>query len=172
MAGDGAGLCNITKLEAIVEGGADGQESSWRGIRWLSEHYRPEDTVVVHDAIRPLVTPDLISDSIRTCRKKGMGVAAVRSTDNVMMTQDGCTGRESISRYAIRRIQTPQSYRLDYLERIHKEAIEKGILHNMDNNSLLAGMGETVFFSKGSDFNIKINAVEDVEMFKALYRMV
>ena len=99
-------------------------------------------------------------------------MAAVRSTDNVMTTQDGCTGTESISRYAIRRIQTPQSYRLDYLERIHREAIEKGIVHCMDNNSLLARMGETVWFSKGSDFNIKINAVEDVEMFKALYRMV
>lgn len=162
---------NITKLETIVEGGADGQESSWRGIQWLAKHYRPEDTVVVHDAIRPLVSADLITDSIRTCRRKGMGVAAVQSTDTVMMTQDGCTGRESISRFAIRRIQTPQSYRLDYLERMHKEAVEKGILHCMDNNSLLARMGETVYFSKGSDFNIKINAVEDVEMFKALYRM-
>lgn len=163
---------DITKLTAIVEGGADGQESSWRGIQWLAKHGRPDDVVVVHDAIRPLVTQDLISDSIRTCRKKGMGVAAVRSTDTVMMTEDGCSGKESISRYSIRRIQTPQSYRLDYLERMHREAIEKGIIHCMDNNSLLARMGETVYFSKGSDFNIKVNALEDVEMFKALYRMM
>ena len=41
----------------------------------------------------------------------------------------------------------------------------------MDNNSMLARLGETIQFSKGSDFNIKLNSVEDVEMFKALYHM-
>lgn len=162
---------NITKLEKIVEGGPDGQESIRRGVVWLTEHCRPDDVVVIHDAIRPLVTDDLITDSIHTCRKKGMGVAAVRSMDTVMLTIDGQSGRESISRYHIRRIQTPQSYRLDYLNRVHGEAIEKNVLHCVDNNSMLARLGETIYFSKGSDFNIKLNAVEDVEMFKALYHM-
>jgi 2-C-methyl-D-erythritol 4-phosphate cytidylyltransferase len=162
---------NISKLAKIVEGGPDGQESIRRGVVWLTEQCRPDDVVVIHDAIRPLVTDDLITDSIRTCREKGMGVAAVRSMDTVMLTIDGQSGRESISRYHIRRIQTPQSYRLEYLEHVHQEAIEKNVLHCVDNNSMLARLGETIHFSKGSDFNIKLNSVEDVEMFKALYRM-
>lgn len=162
---------NISKLAEIVEGGPDGQESIRRGVAWLTEHCMPDDVVVIHDAIRPLVTEDLIADSIRVCRKKGMGVAAVRSMDTVMLTTDGQTGKESISRYHIRRIQTPQSYRLDYLNRVHQEAVEKQVLHCVDNNSMLARLGETIHFSKGSDFNIKLNAVEDVEMFKALYHM-
>lgn len=162
---------NITKLEKIVEGGPDGQESIRRGVAWLTKHCKPNDIVVIHDAIRPLVTDDLITDSIRTCRKKGMGVAAVRSMDTVMLTTDGQSGKESISRYHIRRIQTPQSYRLDYLEEIHERAEQEGIQRCVDNNSVLARLGETVHFSRGSDFNIKINAVEDVEMFRALYHM-
>lgn len=162
---------NITKLEKIVEGGPDGQESIRRGVAWLTEHYQPDDVIVIHDAIRPLVTDDLIMDSIRTCRKKGMGVAAVRSMDTVMLTTDGQSGKESISRYHIRRIQTPQSYRLDYLQEIHKRAEQEGIRRCVDNNSVLARLGETVHFSKGSDFNIKINTVEDVEMFRTLYHM-
>lgn len=162
---------NITKLEKIVEGGPDGQESIRRGVEWLAEHYKPDDVVVIHDAIRPLVTDDLIMDSICTCRKKGMGVAAVRSMDTVMLTIDGQSGKESISRYHIRRIQTPQSYRLDYLQEVHKRAEEKGIRRCVDNNSVLARLGEIVHFSKGSDFNIKINTVEDVEMFRTLYHM-
>lgn len=162
---------NISKLTEIVAGGPDGQESIRRGVDWLTKNGQPDDVVVIHDAIRPLVTDDLITDSIRVCRKKGMGVAAVRSMDTVMLTVDGESGRESISRYHIRRIQTPQSYRLDYLNRVHQEAVEKNILHCVDNNSMLARLGETIHFSKGSDFNIKVNAVEDVEMFKALYHM-
>lgn len=162
---------NISKLVGIVEGGVDAQESSRKGIDWMREHCRRDDVVIVHDAIRPLVTDDLISDSIRVCREQGMGVAALRSMDTIMLTQDGETGRESISRYDFRRIQTPQAYRLDYLIEMHEKAATEKIPHCVDNNSMIAKLGETIYFSKGSDFNIKINTVEDVEMFKALYHM-
>lgn len=162
---------NITKLVQIVEGGLDAQESSRKGVEWLKECCRGDDLVIVHDAIRPLVTADLISDSIKNCREYGMGVAAVRSMDTVMMTADGITGQENISRDSIRRIQTPQTYRLDYLDAMHRKAMEQGIQHCVDNNSMLARLGEKIHFSKGSDLNIKINLVEDVEMFKALYHM-
>ena len=162
---------NITKLVEIVEGGVDAQESSRKGIEWLKNNGKTDDLVVIHDAIRPLVTDDLISDSIKCCREYGMGVAAVRSMDTVMLTEDGTSGQENISRDSIRRIQTPQTYRLDYLDRMHQKAVEQGITHCVDNNSMLAKLGDTIHFSKGSDFNIKINQVEDVEMFKALYHM-
>ena len=162
---------DITKMAEIVEGGSDAQESIRKGIQWIKENGRDDDLVVIHDAIRPLVTNDLISDSIKSCREYGMGVAAVRSMDTVMLTEDGVNGQENISRDSIRRIQTPQTYRLDYLDRMHEKAVEKGITRCVDNNSMLAKLGETIHFSKGSDFNIKINLVEDVEMFKALYRM-
>lgn len=162
---------NITKLVHIVEGGADAQESSRKGVEWLKDNCKADDLIVIHDAIRPLVTDNLISDSIKCCREYGMGVAAVRSMDTIMMTEDGITGQENISRDSIRRIQTPQTYRLDYLDTMHQKALEQGITHCVDNNSMLASLGETIHFSKGSDFNIKINLVEDVEMFKALYHM-
>lgn len=162
---------HITKLKEIVQGGGDAQESTRNGLLRLKELAGPEDIVVVHDAIRPLVTDDLITDSIRCCEKKGMGVAAVRSMDTIMLTKDGTKSRESISRYTFRRIQTPQAYRLSYLWEMHEKAREQGISHCVDNNSVMARLGETVYFSKGSDFNIKINAVEDVEMFRALYHM-
>lgn len=161
----------ISKMAEIVEGGFDAQESSRRGLAWLRGICGPEDIVVVHDAIRPLVTKELITSSIDTCKQKGMGVAAVRSMDTIVMTKDGATGRQSISRYDIRRIQTPQAYRLEYIWEMHERALERGICHCVDNNSVLAQLGETICFSQGSDFNIKINTVEDVEMFRALYHM-
>ncbi len=162
---------NISKLSEIVEGGIDAQESSWQGIRWLKEHSAMDEIIIIHDAIRPLVTEELISDSIRVCKEKGMGVAAVRSMDTIMLTQDGMTGKESISRYDFRRIQTPQAYRLEYLIRMHERARAEQLSHSVDNNSMIAKLGETIHFSRGSDLNIKINTVEDVEMFKALYHM-
>lgn len=162
---------NIDKLKWVISGGVSGQETSKIAADILMENYKEDDIVILHDAIRPMVTNEIISDSIYTCKKKGMGVASVISMDNVMMTDDGINGKLSISRYAFRRIQTPQTYRLGELYEAHEEALKKGIKGENDTNNMISRLGRKVTLSKGSDTNLKINTVEDVEMFKALYAM-
>jgi len=162
---------NISKLKWVISGGKDGQASAGNGIMALKEECRDDDIIILHDSIRSLVSEDIISDSIRVCRMHGMGVAAMRTMDTIMRTRDGKVGTESISRYSIIRIQTPQAYRMDYLVDIYHKALEAGIAREVDMNSVVSRLGEPVYFSKGSDLNLKINTVEDVEMFKALYRM-
>lgn len=162
---------NITKLRWVIPGGRDGQASARNGILALKDECRGDDMVILHDSIRPFVSQEIITDSLRVCRMHGMGVAAVRTMDTIMKTNDGVVGTESISRYAIIRIQTPQAYRMDKLWDVHEKAIERGITGEVDTNSVISRLGEPVYFSKGSDLNMKINTVEDVEMFKALYKM-
>lgn len=161
----------ISKLRWVIPGGRTGQETSKFAVDRLMEDCSKDDIIVIHDAIRPMVSNEIISDSIYTCKKKGMGIAAVTSMDNVMMTDDGMTGRLSISRHAFRRIQTPQTYILGDLKQAHEEALEKGIEGENDTNNIISRLGRNVNFSKGSDKNLKINTVEDVAMFKALYAM-
>ncbi len=162
---------HISKLKWVITGGKCGQETSKLAVDKLMETCSKEDIIVIHDAIRPMVSNEIISDSIYTCKKKGMGIAAVTSMDNVMMTDDGVTGRLSISRYAFRRIQTPQTYLLGALNDAHEEAIHRNIQNENDTNNMISRLGRKVSFSKGSDTNLKINTVEDVAMFKALYTM-
>lgn len=161
----------ISKLRWVIRGGRNGQETSKLAVDRLMECCFAEDIIVIHDAIRPMVSADIISDSIDVCRRKGMGIAAVTSMDNVMMTDDGVTGRLSISRYAFRRIQTPQTYFMGELKRAHVEALEKNITGENDTNNMISRLGRNVHFSRGSDLNLKINTVEDIAMFKALYAM-
>lgn len=161
----------VSKLRWVIQGGRNGQETSKLAVDRLAESCSEEDIIVIHDAIRPMVSADIISDSIDTCIRRGMGVAAVTSMDNVMMTDDGMTGRLLISRYAFRRIQTPQTYFMGSLKRAHTEALEKGIDGENDTNNMISRLGRNVHFSKGSDLNLKINTVEDIAMFKALYAM-
>lgn len=161
----------ISKLKWVISGGKCGQETSKIAVDKLMESCSPDDIIIIHDAIRPMVSDEIISDSIDTCKKKGMGVAAVISMDNVMMTDDGTSGKQSISRYAFRRIQTPQTYHLGELQRAHKEAVEKNIIGENDTNNMISRLGYHVSFSTGSDTNLKINTIEDVTIFKALYSM-
>ena len=162
---------NIDKLQWVIEGGRTGQETSRLAVNKLMESCREDDIVIIHDAIRPMVSDEIISDSIATCKQKGMGIAAVTSMDNVMMTDDGITGKMSISRYSFRRVQTPQTYRLGDLHAAHAEALKQNIKDENDTNNMMSRLGKKVTFSKGSDTNLKINTVEDVEMFKALFNM-
>lgn len=162
---------NISKLRWVIQGGKCGQETSKLAVDKLMEFCREDDIIVIHDAIRPMVSDEIISDSIYTCKKKGMGVAAVTSMDNVMMTDDGMTGKLSISRYSFRRIQTPQTYLLGALKEAHEEAVHRNVRDENDTNNMISRLGRNVSFSKGSDTNLKINTVEDVAMFKALYTM-
>ena len=162
---------NIAKCKHIITGGKDAQESTYRGLTLMEDKMSKGDVVVIHDAIRPLVSQEIISKSILMCRKKGMGVAATYIMDTIMHSEDGKEGYRSINRYEIMKVQTPQAFDFSYILDIHKKAIRKGITGAWDNSSMLTRMDEKVYFSEGSDRNLKINTVEEVEMFKALYQM-
>lgn len=113
---------HIDKLKWIITGGLTGQDTSKLAADELSKSCGDEDIVIIHDSIRPLVSDEIISDSIRVCKEKGMGISSVSSMDNVMLTNDGESGLQSISRYTFRRIQTPQTYPLGDLRKFHEEA--------------------------------------------------
>lgn len=162
---------NISKLKTILPGGRNAQESTYHGLKYLKEYMGKGDIVVIHDAIRPMVPRELITDSIRVCRKKGMGVAATFVMDAIIHSDNGVDGDKYINRDELKKVQTPQAFDFEWLWKIHNRAIEEGCLGSWDNSSLLTKMGEKIYFSKGSDLNLKINTTEDVEMFRALYRM-
>ena len=129
------------------------------------------DIVVVHDAIRPMVSAEIITGSIQMCRKKGMGVAATYIMDTIMHSENGREGYQSLNRYQIMKVQTPQAFDFELLWELHNRAAEQNCFGAWDNSSMITKLGETVYFSEGSDLNMKINTTEDVEMFRALYKM-
>ena len=162
---------NITKLKEIIPGGKDAQESTYHGLQLLKNRAEQGDIIVIHDAIRPMVSEKIISDSIDMCRKKGMGVAATYIMDTIMHSGNGKEGYQSINRYEIMKVQTPQAFDFSLIWQMHERAIRENCMGAWDNSSLITRLGEKVYFSKGSDLNLKINSIEDVEMFKALYKM-
>ncbi|MCI8936467.1 MAG: 2-C-methyl-D-erythritol 4-phosphate cytidylyltransferase [Lachnospiraceae bacterium] len=162
---------NITKLKEIFPGGKDAQESTYRGLEILKDRMEQGDIVIVHDAIRPMVSEEIITKSIKMCLKKGMGVAATYIMDTIMHSGNGKEGFQSINRYEIMKVQTPQAFDFQVIWNLHQKAIEMNSLGAWDNSSMITNIGEKVYFSEGSDLNLKINTTEDVEMFRALYRM-
>ncbi len=161
----------ITKLQRIVSGGENGQASARNALRELKTVCKEDDIVIIHDAIRPMISKEIISDCIAKCRQYGSGLAAMRCQETIISTEDGIKGNQGINRSSIMRVQTPQAYRYGCVMKAHEEALERGVTDAVYTNTLMLDMGETLYFSKGSAKNIKITTMEDVEIFKAIYQI-
>ena len=160
---------NITKLEWVVPGGATGQESIRKGLNALKKELPNEDVVVmVHDGNRPLVSSEVISDSLATYAKYGSAVAAIPCTEVVFESDDGKSSCVSTERERLFRTQTPHTYKLDDLLSAHKAAEEKGIKNTAASCMLMKELGKMTYFSKGSEENLKITTTDDLKIFKAL----
>ena len=159
---------NITKLRYIIPGGKNGQDSIRNGVYELEKHFDADDIVLVHDAIRPMVSADIISDCIRVTKEKGNAITVIPCAEAMMQTEDGESSIGSYPRDRLKRTQTPQGFHLGDICDLHRRALKAGITNSVASCTLKIEMGEQVFFSIGSEKNIKLTTVEDIDIFKAL----
>ncbi len=163
-----AAAAGITKLRWVVGGGDNGQSSARNALLSLENICGQEDIVVIHDAVRPMVSKEIITDCIEKAKKFGSGLSAIRCQETIMRTDDGLAGCIGIDRNDIMRVQTPQAYRYGKALWAHKEALRRGITDAVYTNTLMLELGEELHFSLGSNKNIKITTLEDIDIFKAL----
>lgn len=160
---------NITKLRWVVKGGETGQESIHNGLMALQEEVDKDTVVMVHDGNRCMVSSEIISNSLATFYQYGSAVAVIPCVEVVFRSSDdGLSSKESIPREQLFRTQTPHTYTLEKLLWAHEEAAKRGIKSTAASCSLMQELGETVYFSKGSEENLKITTVDDMMIFKAL----
>lgn len=159
----------IAKLESIVSGGVNGQASIHNGIKDISErHIDADDIVLIHDAIRPMISTNIISDNIRVCREKGNAITVVPCTAAMLKTFDSVASEEQVARDNLKITQTPQAFFLRDILDAHREALEKGITNSVASCTLYIELGRKLYLSMGSEKNLKLTTTEDIEIFKAL----
>lgn len=162
---------NITKLTAIVNGGDCGQASIKNGLDKAKELYSQEDIVLIHDAIRPMVSEEIISDNIAKCTLYGNATVVVPCTTVVLQKDDEAFSENVINRDDVMLTQTPQAFVLKDILSAHEEAKEKGITNSVASCTLYAELGRKVYFSAGSETNIKLTRPADIDIFKALLQV-
>ena len=162
---------NITKAVTIIEGGENGQDSIRNGVYAIAENYQEEDLIMVHDAIRPMLSADIISENIVKCKKYGNAITVIPCMEAMLKSEDEIEYSESILRNSLFRAQTPQTISVGEAVRLHKEALEKGITNSVATCTLLLELGRKVYFAKGSELNLKITTTDDITIFKALLSM-
>lgn len=158
---------NLDKVSKIVFGGSTGFQSIQNGVKYLSETYQDEDIILIHDAVRPLLTEEVINNNIAGVEKYGNAVTVIPATEALLYSEDGETSKKIIDRNLILRTQTPQSLRLKELVNIHKEANRAGIKDTVATCTLLVETGRKVHAVMGDNSNFKLTMPEDVALFEA-----
>lgn len=163
----------IDKLKWVVPGGNSAQESIRNGVFALRDHCTDNDIVMIHDGIRPLVEEAVISDVLVKCRKHGNAVTSLPYNEQIFVVQDELSTKEYIPRETLRRVQTPQAYLYFKLLWGYEKAFAEniGITGSSYTNTMMVDLGETLYFAVGSDANIKITTLDDIELFKGYIKL-
>jgi 2-C-methyl-D-erythritol 4-phosphate cytidylyltransferase len=154
----------ILKKTVLLEGGENRQQSVANAINAVEAG--PDDVVVVHDAVRPLVTEEIIRDVIAAAEKYGAaitGVPAVDTVKQVERTAEGALIKATIPREKIVMAQTPQGFRYGLLKKAFDEARADGFV-GTDEASLVERSGHPVAVVMGSLRNMKITTPADLEL--------
>lgn len=163
----------IDKLKWVTTGGETAQESIRNGVFFLKDVCSPEDIVVIHDGIRPMMDDFVLSDVLLKCRQYGNAVSAMPYNEQIFTTDDGRSSTCYIPRDTLRRVCTPQAYRYEKLLWAYRKAFAEGIGIQASTyaNTLMVELGERLYFSAGSDKNIKLTTKDDFELFKCYMKI-
>ena len=161
----------IDKLKWIFPGGNSGMESIHNGIYGLKDSgCVGDDLVLIHDAVRPLLPQEIISNNIAICKAYGYAITGIKCREAILESHDGFKTKTSIPRDTLIRTQTPRTFRLKNIINAHELANKKGITDSVASCTLIAELNEDIemHIVPGSEKNIKITTVEDLEILKAL----
>jgi len=153
----------LKKVELVV-GGEHRQQSVEHALNAVSAE--PDDIVLVHDAVRPFVTAEIIGAVIEAAKKYGAAIAGLPAVDTVKQverTAEGAVIKATIPRAGVVLAQTPQGFRYGVIKKAFDEASADGFM-GTDESSLVERAGNEVAVVMGSARNIKITSPGDMEL--------
>lgn len=158
----------LTKVEWVIEGGNTGHDSIKNGVFFLKDKVNPDDYIIVHDAVRPILPQKAINEVLRVAHEKGNASSSIVCHPPIVYTEDGESGVKDIDREHVMLTASPQAYKFS----LALSCYEKAEAENKNNftftSSLLIHYGERVYFAKGTTSNIKVTKKEDIALFEAL----
>ena len=158
----------LSKITKVVTGGRTALESTRIGV--MNSDAQPDDIIVVHDGVRPLVDEETITNVINDCKEFGGAISSVPLIEHVFYVGDSRTDLHYIPRENAFRTVTPQAYRYSKVLSAFRISDQTG--KGCDSpfiGTLMMDVGETVCLSKGSEQNIKITGPEDISYFKSFF---
>jgi len=159
-------ICNqhsISRVLGVIAGGAERNDSARIGLEELKRLGFAESTVLIHDAARPLVSPDIVTNIINAVQTADGAIPAVPVNDTIKRVDSDGLIEKTIARNGLRAVQTPQGFKLDYILKLHRDAAENDASVT-DDAMLVELAGGRVIAVPGNHTNMKITRPIDLEV--------
>jgi len=148
------------KKTRVVAGGSQRKDSVFNALKNVSPDI---DYILIHDCVRPFITDNLISSSLKAAKIFGASVVGVPLSPTLKHTGKNGFIRSTADRRAFWEAQTPQAFKRDLIERSYKKIRGKK-LNITDDSMLVERLGVKPKLVMGSYSNIKITTPEDLEL--------
>jgi 2-C-methyl-D-erythritol 4-phosphate cytidylyltransferase len=155
---------NLSKISKVVEGGNTRQDSVYNALKSM-ESVSENDLVIVHDAVRPLLPQNVLTNAIEIAKQKGNALVCIKAKDTLV--KGNRVVENYLDRDEVYYVQTPQIFPYSVLMKAMENAYENNYM-GTDESMLVRQIGEKVNIVEGSVYNFKITTAEDVEMFETL----
>ena len=143
------------------------RDSIYNGLLELEKHFSASDTIIIHDGNRPLISQKTISEGLSVFSNFGSAVAFIPCTEVVFLSDDNITPNDEIPREKLMRTQTPHIFNLGKLLRGYERAETENKKYSAAC-SLMKDLNEKIALFSGSEINMKITTIEDLDIFRAL----
>lgn len=162
---------SLSKVEWIIEGGSTGHDSIRNGVFFLRDKTEPDDYIIVHDAVRPVLPQKVLDEVIRVAHDKGNASSSIVCHPPIVYTDDFESGITDVDREHVMLTASPQAFKYSLALKCYERAEQENRHDFTFTSSLLIHCGERVYFAKGTTSNIKITTKEDLALFGALLKV-
>jgi 2-C-methyl-D-erythritol 4-phosphate cytidylyltransferase len=158
------------KVLRLVPGGKERQDSVYNALKALKDEDELE-IILVHDGVRPFVTPEQVCRVIQAARSHGAAVLGLPAQDTLKIVSAEGQIRQTLERQDVWQIQTPQAFQAALLRRAFTEAYSRNF-YGTDEASLVEQLQQPVVVVPGSPLNQKITTPEDLALAEAIMALM
>ena len=163
---------SVDKVMNVVAGSAEGADKSiFLGLQAMRGICAPDDIVLIHDGVRPLINESVISDNITKVKECGNCITVDAATESVVRLDGGNTVADVLPRGEMFFAKAPQSFKFSDIYELYSRA-DADAVGVLDSAHLCNIYGVKLFTSKSPTYNIKITTAPDYYIFRALYEAI
>lgn len=159
---------NIDKVSDVIEGGSCAMESIYKTLKRAKKDCDGDSVVLIHDGVRPIITPDVINNNIKSVINDGNAITIIPCNETIVVSYDKKKANCVPIRKETFKAQAPQSFRLDEIIKAHESV--KSYNNIVDNCTLFVKLGKEVNLVEGNFGNIKITTPEDVYILEGILK--
>lgn len=160
----------LEKVASLVDGGSSAQDSIYNGLKKIAADNQADDIVLIHDGVRPVVSSEVISNTIASVKQYGTGITATPCYETILVSPDGIKPTAVPYRKETFVAQAPQGFLLGEIFSAHEEVrnSKNGYKDIVDSCTLFHSLGKETHLVKGNFGNIKITTPQDVYILKGM----